>query len=131
VRDGGLAFTLMAGVAAAAASPAAVAAGDAARGAAIAASRSQGLCVLCHALPGVPLAQSGTIGPSLAGAGARYTGDELRERVVAPERFNPDTIMPSASRTEGLTRVAPARRGVPLLDAQQLDDVVAYLATLK
>lgn len=112
--------------------PAVVAAdGDAARGAAIAASRNEGLCVLCHALPGVPAAQSGTLGPSLAGVGARFTRDQLRERLVAPERFNAATVMPSVSRTEGLARVAAARRGKPLLDARQIDDVVAYLATLK
>lgn len=106
-------------------------AGDAARGAAIAASRTQGLCVLCHALPGTPAALGGTLGPDLAGVGARLSADELRARLVTPERFNPETIMPSYARSEGLSRVIPARQGQPLLDAQQIDDVVAWLATLK
>jgi L-cysteine S-thiosulfotransferase len=107
------------------------AAGDAMRGAGIAASRTQGLCVLCHGLPGVPAVQSGTIGPSLAGVGARLSALELRERMVAPERFNAATVMPSYGRGDGFTRVASARRGQPLLDAQQIDDVVAYLGSLQ
>ncbi len=105
--------------------------GDAARGAAIVASRSQGLCVLCHAVPGVPVQQTGDIGPDLSGVGARLGNDELRQRLLAPERANPGTVMPSYGRVDGLQQVAPARRGRPLLDAQQVDDVVAYLATLR
>lgn len=105
--------------------------GDPVRGQEIASSRSTGLCVLCHALPGVPAVQAGTIGPPLAGVGGRYTRAQLRERLVAPERFNPQTVMPSATRRDGFERVAAARAGAPLLDAQQLDDVVAWLETLK
>ena len=103
----------------------------ASRGAAIVASRSIGLCILCHAVPGVDPVQAGTLAPSLAGVGARLGTDELRRRLVAPQRFNPATIMPSYAATEGLERVASARRGQPLLDARQIDDVVAYLVTLK
>jgi L-cysteine S-thiosulfotransferase len=105
--------------------------GDASAGAEIAASRRTGLCVLCHALPGVPAALAGTIGPDLAGVGARLTRAQLRERLVAPERFNPGSVMPSVSRTDGLARVAPARAGRPLLDARQLEDLLAYLETLR
>ena len=107
------------------------AAGDVARGAAIVAGRSQGLCVLCHALPGQPAAQQGTLGPPLDGVGARLSGEQLRARLLAPERFNPDTVMPSYGRTDGLVQVAPALRGKPLLAPAQIDDVVAYLASLK
>lgn len=110
---------------------AALAQGDAARGAAIAASRSQGLCVLCHALPGQSAALQGDLGPPLAGVGARLEADTLRQRLLAPERFNPDTVMPAYGRTAGLQRVAPALRGQPLLSAVQIDDVVAWLATLR
>jgi L-cysteine S-thiosulfotransferase len=106
-------------------------AGDASAGAEIAASRRTGLCVLCHALPGVPAALAGTIGPDLAGVGARLTRARLREQLVAPERFNPGSVMPSVSRTDGLARVAPARAGRPLLDARQLEDLLAYLETLR
>ena len=105
--------------------------GDALRGAAIAASRTQGLCVLCHALPGVPSPQSGTLGPDLAGVGARLGGAQLRERLEAPQRFNPDSIMPSVVHRDGLTRVALSRQGQPMLDAQQVDDLLAYLVTLR
>lgn len=109
----------------------ALAAGDAARGAAIVASRSQGLCVLCHALPGQLPAHQGNIGPALGGVGARLDAEALRQRLLAPERFNPDTVMPSYGRSEGLQQVATALRGKPLLAPGQIDDVVAYLATLK
>jgi sulfur-oxidizing protein SoxX len=105
--------------------------GDALRGAALAASRAQGLCVLCHALPGVPSQQSGTLGPDLAGVGSRFSTTQLRERLEAPQRFNPDSIMPSVVRRDGLTRVALSRQGQPMLDAQQVDDLLAYLATLR
>jgi sulfur-oxidizing protein SoxX len=105
--------------------------GDALRGAALAASRAQGLCVLCHALPGVPSQQSGTLGPDLAGVGSRFSIAQLRERLEAPERFNPDSIMPSVVRRDGLTRVALSRQGQPMLDAQQVDDLLAYLAALR
>ncbi len=103
----------------------------AAAGASIVASRTQGLCVLCHAVPGVPLTQSGTIGPSLSGVGARWSAQQLREHLMAPERFNPHTVMPSVSRTEGFARLAPARVGQPVLTETQIDAVVAYLVTLK
>jgi L-cysteine S-thiosulfotransferase len=105
--------------------------GDAARGAAVAVSRTQGLCVLCHAVPGVNPVHAGTLGPSLAGVGARLSADELRQRLVAPERFNARTVMPSYARVEGLERVAAARRGQPVLDAQQIEDVLVWLQTLK
>ena len=106
-------------------------AGDPARGAAIVASRSQGLCVLCHAVPGTPAPLQGNLAPDLAGVGARWTADQLRERLVEPERFNPGTLMPSYRRSDGFVRVAEARRGQALFNPQQLDDVVAYLATLR
>ena len=112
-------------------SSAAQAAGNAERGRAITESRTQGLCVLCHALPGVRAELAGTIGPSLAGVGARLSADDLRLRLIAPERFNADTVMPSYARGDGFERVANPRRGQPLLDAQQIDDVVAYLVTLR
>jgi sulfur-oxidizing protein SoxX len=110
----------------------ATATGDAARGAAIAASRQQGLCVLCHALPGQAPAFQGDIGPPLAGVGARLSPDLLRQRLLAPERFNPDTVMPSyGSGGAGLQRVPAALRGQPLLSPSQVDDVVAWLASLR
>ena len=106
--------------------------GDVARGAAIAASRQQGLCVLCHALPGQAAAFQGDIGPPLAGVGARLSPDLLRQRLLAPERFNPETVMPSYGRSDNsLQRVPATLRGQPLLSPAQVDDVVAWLASLK
>ena len=106
--------------------------GDAARGAAIAASRQQGLCVLCHALPGQAAAFQGDIGPPLAGVGARLSPDLLRQRLLAPERFNPETVMPSYGRSDhSLQRVPATRRDQPLLSPAQVDDVLAWLASLK
>lgn len=110
---------------------AAQAQGDPARGAAIAASRSQGLCVLCHALPGQNPALQGTVGPPLAGVGRRFDAEALRARLLAPERFNPDTVMPAYGRSDGLQQVASAQRGKPLLGPAEIDDVVAWLETLK
>ena len=117
-----------------AASPAA-ATGDVARGATIAASRQQGLCVLCHALPGQAAAFQGDIGPPLAGVGARLAPEVLRQRLLAPERFNPETVMPSYGRPgspqDDLQRVPTALRGQPLLSPDQVDDVLAWLASLR
>jgi sulfur-oxidizing protein SoxX len=103
--------------------------GDAARGRSIVVNRDQGGCLLCHAVPGEQL--SGNIAPTLAGAGARLSPAQLRLRVADSTRVTPNTPMPAYYRTDGLTQVAAAYRGKPILSAQQVEDVVAYLATLK
>ncbi len=105
--------------------------GDPARGRAIVATRQQGLCLLCHTGPIPEERFQGNLAPDLAGAGARWSVAQLRLRLVDARRLNPDSIMPAYYRTEGLTRVGRAWEGKPLLDAQQLEDVVAYLATLR
>jgi len=105
--------------------------GDAARGRAIVANRQVGLCLLCHSGPFPEERFQGDLAPDLRGVGKRYTGDELRLRMTDPAKMNPATIMPSYSKTEGLARVAPAFRGKPILTPEQIDDVVAYLATLR
>ena len=106
-------------------------AGNPARGALLVASRQQGLCGLCHALPGQPDHLQGTLGPPLAGVGMRYSADDLRQHLLTPERFNPDSVMPAYGRSAGLTRVASALQGRALLAPAQIDDVVAYLASLR
>lgn len=105
--------------------------GDPERGRAIVANRQLGLCLLCHSGPFPEERFQGDLAPDLRGSGGRWTEGELRMRLVNPEKFNPGTIMPSYRRTEDLARVAPAFRGKPILTPQQIEDVVAYLATLK
>lgn len=105
--------------------------GDPSRGLEIAASRQTGLCVLCHAVPGSGERQDSNIGTPLAGAGTRWTSDQLRERIMNPKRFNPDSVMPAFGRVDGLSRVGAAWRDKPILNPQQIEDVVAWLAGLK
>ena len=104
--------------------------GDPARGRAIVANRQVGLCLLCHSGPFPEERFQGDLAPDLKGAGKRWTEAQLRARIVDSRRLNPSTIMPSYYRTEGHWRVAPALRGKPLLTAEQIEDVVAYLGTL-
>jgi len=111
--------------------PLASEAGDATRGRAIAANRQVGLCLLCHTAPIPEERFQGDLAPDLAGAGERWSAAQLRLRMVDASRFNPDTIMPSYYRIDGLRRVAPAQQGKPILDAQQIEDVVAWLQTLR
>lgn len=105
------------------------AAGDTARGREVFVSREGGHCVLCHAAPGVTLA--GNVGPSLAGVGSRLSPAQIRLRIADITRVNPDAVMPAFHRTEGLNRVAPSYAGKPALSAQQVEDLVAWLGTLR
>ena len=104
--------------------------GDPARGRAIVASRQVGLCLLCHSGPFPEERLQGDLAPSLAGAGSRSTESQLRLRIVDASRLNSATIMPPYYRTDGLARVAANFRGKPVLTAEQIEDVVAYLTTL-
>jgi sulfur-oxidizing protein SoxX len=106
-------------------------AGDAARGREIVGNRQTGLCLLCHAAPIPEDRFQGNLAPDLAGAGSRWSASQLRLRVADARRLNPQSIMPAYHRSEGLTRVGPAWRGKTLLTAQQVEDVVSYLTTLK
>jgi L-cysteine S-thiosulfotransferase len=106
-------------------------AGDAQRGRAIVASRQAGLCLLCHTGPFPEDRFQGNLAPDLAGAGTRWSAGQLRLRIADAQRLNPQTIMPAYHRSTGLQRVGPAWRGKTLLDEQQVEDVVAYLLTLK
>ena len=106
-------------------------AGDPARGRAIVINRQLGLCLLCHSGPFPEERLQGSLAPSLAGVGSRYSVGQLRLRVVDASRVNSQTIMPPYYRTQGLVRVAPSYIGKPILSAEQVEDVVAFLATLK
>jgi sulfur-oxidizing protein SoxX len=104
--------------------------GDPERGLKIVTSRQVGLCLLCHAGPYSERFQ-GTMAPDLSGAGTRWSEGQLRLRMVDASRINPDTIMPPYYRVDGLNRVAAGFRGKMILNAEQIEDVVAYLVTLK
>ncbi len=105
--------------------------GDAARGRAIVVDRTSGLCLLCHSGPFPEERFQGTVASSLAGAGRRWTAAQLRQRIVDSRRLDPGSVMPAFHRSDGLQRVGPAWRGRPILDAQQVEDVVAFLQTLR
>jgi sulfur-oxidizing protein SoxX len=105
--------------------------GEAERGRAIVINRQVGLCLLCHSGPFPEEKLQGTLAPGLAGTGARWSEAQLRLRLVDSPQLNPGTIMPAYYRIDELNRVAEAFRGKPILTAEQIEDVVAYLATLR
>ena len=105
--------------------------GDPARGREIVANRLVGLCLLCHTGPFPEAPLQGTLAPDLKGAGTRWSTGQLRLRMVDSSRVTPDTIMPAYYRVDHLVRVAPSFRGKPVLTAAQIEDVVAFLATLR
>jgi sulfur-oxidizing protein SoxX len=113
------------------AEPLTTSAGDAVRGRAIVANRQLGLCLLCHTGPIPEERFQGNLAPDLGGAGSRWSAGQLRLRMVDASRLNPSTIMPSYYRIDGLTRVSPAWQGQPILTAQQVEDVVAFLLALR
>jgi L-cysteine S-thiosulfotransferase len=104
--------------------------GDATRGRALVLDRTS-TCILCHSGPFPEAKFQGDLAPSLAGAGSRWSEGQLRLRLVDASRLNPATIMPSYYRVDGLDRVGLAWRGKPLLSADQIEDIVTYLATLR
>ena len=104
--------------------------GDAARGRALVLDRAS-TCILCHSGPFPEAKFQGDLAPNLSGAGSRWSEGQLRLRLVDASRLNPATIMPSYYRVDGLDRVGPAWRGKPILSAGQIEDMVAYLATLR
>jgi sulfur-oxidizing protein SoxX len=104
--------------------------GDATRGRALVLERTN-TCILCHSGPFPEEKFQGDLAPNLSGSGSRWTIAQLRLRLVDASRLNPGTIMPSYYRLDGLDRVAPSWRGKPILSAEQIEDIVAYLATLR
>lgn len=105
--------------------------GDPAAGRRLVTGLRTGNCLACHRMPIPEEPFHGTIGPDLAGVGRRLSEGELRLRIVDAKRANPDTPMPAMYRTDGLTRVARDFVGKPVLTAEQVEDVVAYLLSLK
>jgi len=105
--------------------------GDPARGRAIVASRQLGLCLLCHSGPIPEERFQGNLAPDLAGAGSRWSEGQLRLRIADAQHLNPASMMPAYYRSEGLVRVGPAWQGKPIMNPQQIEDVVAFLRTLR
>ena len=105
--------------------------GDPARGKSAVLSREGGNCFLCHSVPDAGETPLGNIGPPLAGVGKRLTAAQLRLRLVDSTRINRTSVMPAYYRTRDLRQVASAYFGKPLLTAQQVEDVIAYLLTLR
>ncbi len=103
--------------------------GDPTRGAALFASRQVSTCLLCHADPSAPQPSAPTIGPSLSNLGTRLTEGQIRLRIVDAARLNPDTVMPSFYTVAGLHRVGRQWQDKPILDAGQIEDLIAFLQT--
>ncbi len=112
------------------AAPLTATAADATRGRAVLTGRESN-CILCHAAPETGERFFGNIGPPLSGVGARLTAAQIRLRMVNPLYFNKESIMPAYFRVSGLNRVAENYRDKPVLSAEQIEDVIAYLLTLK
>ncbi|KYH00864.1 sulfur oxidation c-type cytochrome SoxX [Bradyrhizobium sp. DOA1] len=104
--------------------------GDAVRGRALVLARTT-TCILCHSGPFPETRFQGDLAPDLTGAGNRWSVSQLRLRLVDASRFNPETIMPSYYRNDGLVRVGRNFVGKPILSAAEIEDIVAYLATLR
>jgi L-cysteine S-thiosulfotransferase len=105
-------------------------AGDATRGRALVVERSS-TCILCHSGPFPEQVFQGDLAPDLSGSGSRWSEGQIRLRLVDASRLNAATIMPSYYRVDGLDRVGTLWRGKPILSAEQIEDIVAYLVTLR
>jgi sulfur-oxidizing protein SoxX len=105
--------------------------GEAARGRRIVIDREVGNCLICHSVPEPQERFQGDLGPSLSGVGRRLSAGQIRLRLVDQTRLNAATIMPAYYRTGELRRVAERYAGKPVLTAAEIEDVVAYLATLR
>ncbi len=104
--------------------------GDPVRGRAVLVKR-ESTCLLCHSGPFPDQRFQGNLSPDLTGVGSRWSEGQLRLRMIDASHLNPETIMPAFYRIDGLTRVTPNLRGKPVLTAQEIEDVVAFLTTLK
>jgi sulfur-oxidizing protein SoxX len=106
--------------------------GDPNNGLEVAVARSKGNCIACHILPIPRLEFHGELGPSLVKAGRKFTAAQLRLRVADIQKIHPHSVMPPYYMNPvQLHRVAKIYRGHTILSAQEVEDVVAYLVTLK
>lgn len=105
--------------------------GNAVRGAAVVRNRETANCLICHSIPDPSEPFMGEVGPPLAGVGSRLSAGQVRLRLVDATLVNPGAVMPPYHRVAGLVRVDERYRGRPVLSAQEIEDVVAYLMTLR
>ncbi len=112
--------------------------GDAEAGAVVATTRGKGNCVACHQVSALDAPFQGEVGPMLDGAGSRWSEAELRGIVANAKMTFPESVMPSFYKSTGFIRPGDAFTGkageeplAPLLTAQEVEDVVAFLMTLK
>jgi len=105
--------------------------GDPTRGKSIVVSRQTGLCILCHSGPFPEERFQGNLAPDLRMSVSNLSAPQLRARLVDTSRFHPNTIMPSYFRIDHLRRVAPAFVDKTILSGQDIEDVIAYLLTIK
>ena len=104
--------------------------GDPVKGKKLAINRKKGNCLACHQMP-IPEQQfHGEVGPDLHGVGSRMTEAELRLRLVNSKALNPETIMPAFHKV-ALNRVLKKFKGKTILGAQEVEDIIAYLMTIK
>ncbi len=98
--------------------------GDPERGRELVANRQKGDCLSCHKLSLLSaVADQGAIGSALDGIGGRYSDAQLRQVLVQPKAYFPDTIMPAYYTADG--------GEASILTASEIEDLVAYLRTLK
>jgi sulfur-oxidizing protein SoxX len=99
--------------------------GDPERGRQLLVSKQKGDCLSCHKLSTIaPAADQGGIGAPLDGIASRLSEAQLRQVLVEPKAYFPDTMMPSYYK-------AAADGEAPILTAAEVEDLVAYLKTLK
>lgn len=108
-----------------------VTAGDPVRGERIFVERDAGHCVLCHQVAGLAVEFQGDIGPDLTAVGDRLSPGQLRLRIVDYQIIRPGTLMPSYYRVHDLHQVEDVYSGAPILPAQDIEDIVAYLERRK
>ena len=106
-------------------------AGDPAKGRKTAINRKKGNCLACHVMPVPEQADHGEVGPPLNEVASRLSAGQIRLRIVNPKVVNPGTIMPAFYRTKGLHRVQKKWQGKTIISAQDVEDITAYMMTLK
>lgn len=102
--------------------------GDASRGKAIFTNRDEGHCILCHAIDALEAPFQGDLGPNLSDVHKRLTPAQIRLRIVDYQRVKPGTVMPSYYRINDLYQVSEQFEGRPVLEAQDIEDLIAYLS---